>query len=455
MFVDDQNIVSVNLVGSFFDRPINEVSDIDFVVILNELNKKTFDEVIKKFKTFNHKNYFGNINIIINNTFGPLKTYEEKSIVLHIMIYDTKGHIEHVINSPFTCFDWDRTKYFRKVSLKNLYSANRLMLKDFVDSRRGIRDYSKDLKNEVLSIRKYKFHNDTSKIEKINIPINGRYLTEYSYHIVKNLLKNYIKFFNNINYDSKNLITETKKVLPNTFDRYVEKLSELEKRKYQRLESSKDEVLWINYFILDFYKHVKDLYSKSQKIVFIRHSRTSLNSSNLFLGNKLDPPIINTNTQKNKFKDYYCITSPSRRAKQTAQKYNFQNIQIDPLLQEIDYGDAEGIDIDLFFERYPEIVNSWSKNLDPKFPNGENNSDVIKRIELFLKKLKYEDTVVITHQVFLRCLIGYYFNLPVHNWYKIFIPHNTPIEFIRIDGIYYPNISRKLYFILFKNYFLN
>ena len=27
---------------------------------------------------------------------------------VHLMIYDIKGHVEHVIKSPFTCFDWER-----------------------------------------------------------------------------------------------------------------------------------------------------------------------------------------------------------------------------------------------------------------------------------------------------------------------------------------------------------
>ena len=46
------------------------------------------------------------------------------------MIYDIKSHIEHVTNSPFTCFDWELQLNLGK-KLKDIYSVNCLQYIDF------------------------------------------------------------------------------------------------------------------------------------------------------------------------------------------------------------------------------------------------------------------------------------------------------------------------------------
>ena len=50
-------------------------------------------------------------------TFGPLKFNDDKTIVFHIMIYDIEGHRKHVLESPFTCLDWE---YYPAIYGKNL-----------------------------------------------------------------------------------------------------------------------------------------------------------------------------------------------------------------------------------------------------------------------------------------------------------------------------------------------
>jgi predicted nucleotidyltransferase len=76
-----ENVISVSLVGSFFEKELNEISDIDFVVIVDVLNKKTFDNVLNEFLTFNHQEYLGEYQVKINSTFGPMKIYDEKKII--------------------------------------------------------------------------------------------------------------------------------------------------------------------------------------------------------------------------------------------------------------------------------------------------------------------------------------------------------------------------------------
>ena len=78
------------------------------------------------------------------------------------MIYDIKSHIEHVIASPFTCYDWERSKYYKGIPLKKIYPVNRLQLRDFFSVRRSSNEYMNDLKKielvlEELFLEKEKF----------------------------------------------------------------------------------------------------------------------------------------------------------------------------------------------------------------------------------------------------------------------------------------------------------
>ena len=60
------------------------------------------------------KKYFSNPNykILINNSFGPIKYDFKKYVIFHLMYYDIEAHKNHVIKSPFTCYDWERSKNY-------------------------------------------------------------------------------------------------------------------------------------------------------------------------------------------------------------------------------------------------------------------------------------------------------------------------------------------------------
>ena len=72
-----------------------------------------------------------NYNLKINSTFGPLKFDNPNTAVLHLMIYDIKGHQNHVINSPFTCYDWERSRDFVGLHLKQVFPVGRIQFRDF------------------------------------------------------------------------------------------------------------------------------------------------------------------------------------------------------------------------------------------------------------------------------------------------------------------------------------
>ena len=94
-------IISITIVGSFIDRnDLSGISDIDVIVICKSLNKEQFNIFIDSFKKLDiNKCGLKNYNLKINSTFGPLKFDKPNTAVIHLMIYDIKGHQNHVINS--------------------------------------------------------------------------------------------------------------------------------------------------------------------------------------------------------------------------------------------------------------------------------------------------------------------------------------------------------------------
>ena len=107
-----------------------------------------------------------------------------------------------------------------------------------------------------------------------------------------------------------------------------------------------------------------------------------------------------------------------------------------------------------FEKKFPKIKKKWYQNKDPKFPKGESLKDVYLRVQKFLKKLtknSYNKSCIITHNVFLRVLIGVSFNIPKEKWHRIYIPHLMELEFLIINRKLYPNIKRDKLKEIFSN----
>ena len=116
------------------------------------------------------------------------------------MIYDIDSHIDHVTSSPFTCYDWERSKLYRGIPLKKIYPVNYLQLRDFFTVRRNSKEYLKDLSRNRISIRKYFFTKKRVRISKKYIKIDERNRGEFVYHIINFLIINLNKFL-----DGKNI----------------------------------------------------------------------------------------------------------------------------------------------------------------------------------------------------------------------------------------------------------
>ena len=149
---------TIGLFGSVIRNDFSDKSDIDIIVIVDELSRSKFSEIEDaagsiKGVDIGLKDY----SIKLNMTFGPLKFNNEKTVVFHIMVYDILGHRKHVLESPFTCLDWEYFPAIYGKTLSEIYPAYGVQLKDLVGSRRGLEAYLDDVKMQVLSYREYDF----------------------------------------------------------------------------------------------------------------------------------------------------------------------------------------------------------------------------------------------------------------------------------------------------------
>ena len=434
-----KNTETASVVGSFAEnKNIFDIGDLDIVVITKLINIKFINECKSIIRKHNFKI---KKKLKINDTFGPVKYNKNIFFTVHLMIYDIFGHINHSIKSPFTCFDWERKNMYSGKKLSDIYSVNNLQLDDFFYSRRSIINHYNDLKREKISTYSYKFTKKNYSFIYKKVKLNPANRINYCKHIYQHTINNFYKFWfqKNVKLNKSSKKKFWKKI----------KFSEELCNKVEYLLNKKDPkvINSLKVFLDSFFLQLKKIRSTSVQIIFIRHAKTSLNN-NTFLS-KRNVGIINFNNKLKKSFDEI-FSSPLKRSIQTAKKFKSKKITIDKLLKEINYGDAEGFDINQLKKTYPRIIKNWNLKKDSKFPNGENNSMVALRVKKFIKNLiskvknnKSKKYLVVTHNVFLRSLIGGYFQIHKSEWHKLKIHHLEKFNFILLNGKLISNINRK------------
>lgn len=457
---NDSNSLSVTLTGSYsqhFDE--NKAGDIDIIIICKKLSKSYFNRSIDKLKKLKKK-FFDKKKLIINTSFGPIKFYSKNTIVFHLMIYDLNSHINHTIKSPFTCYDWERSKIYVGKSLKELSPVFGLQFRDFTEARRSTQEYLNDISKNRISYREYKFKKKIKLIKKY-FQIDEINKRDFIYHIIKFMIINYTK------YEKGKNIVISDKAIEKKYLEIVKKKSDLalfiklKKFKYQKNISSikKSKQLGLE-FIKKFDYYIKNN-NKTSNIYFSRHKKTKFNKD-IFIGQKLNPKIINRNNN-NEFKNIRvnkCYSSSSIRCIETAKiSYKKNDILISKFLNEIDYGEAEGLNLRKLKQKYPYISKKWTKGLDPKFPKGESSLDVLNRLKKFIKKelnpkkITNKNILIFTHNVMLRCLLGYYFKIDNKEWFKINIKYFDLLEFRLEKNKLLTNINRGKFLSIFKRFY--
>ena len=444
--IKDKDVISATIVGSYSEKKnIEKIGDLDVVVICKKLTKKIFKRLNNKIKK---KKFYK--EILVNSTFGPVKLGAKKTFPIHLMIYDKKLHKDHAIKSPFTCYDWQRSKIFRGISLKKIFPVKNLQLNDFFNARRNSNEYLNDIKKDRISVRKYQFKGKKITTKKTFVKIDTRNRGEFVYHIINFLVINLFKFHANKN------IKTSKKQFDNFFLKITNKDHNLLK-KFKILESKKlkKELIYNQNIIslaVNFVKKYENFLQKMKKeyltLNFVRHAKTSMNKKNIFLGVKNNPSIIKTKIKKisNSMHDL-TITSELKRAQMSTKFFNSKKIIHNKLINEINYGDADGMSFSNFKTKYPKIIKSWNNKIDIKFPKGENTNDVRKRALSFLSILKRfkegKKILIISHGFFLKVIFCIILGIDTKKAYKISIEHLKVFQFLKKGKFIIPNLNRK------------
>ncbi len=456
--VQVDGVISVTLVGTFVDQPgMAGISDIDTVVICRQLTHETYDSLVGVCEKLELDRYgLGNYQLHINSTFGPRKFNTDGRVVIHLMIYDIARHVDHVLKSPFTCLDWERSETCRGPSLATIASVGQLQLRDFTSSRRSVRDYLDDIASQSLTYRQYEWSATgvSEKTHRQRLDDKGR--GEFAYHVVKNLMTNFLKLETGTNTlptrEDLTALLQRVGVDPDKFFLTFDQIRTV--KQTGQGDFPIDSVGWAQSFLDDFSKFIEDIDKTVPRILFVRHAKTVINDEGRFLGCRQDPGILDAkDVVWDAGEASVVYSSPLTRARQTAELIApGANVTVDENLREIDYGDADGMLFGDFFEAYPEVVSGWAAKKDPPFPGGECTSDVDQRIRVFLDTLSERlpeppsagSIVIVSHNVVLRCLLGRAFGLPMHLWHHLRIDHVTPYEFRWIGNRFVPNVDRNI-----------
>jgi alpha-ribazole phosphatase/probable phosphoglycerate mutase len=437
-------LLSITFVGSFeSSTDISLISDIDIIIIVDELYESKFKEIEVAAASIKGVDIgLEDYSIKLNMTFGPLKFNNDETVVFHIMVYDVFGHRKHVLESPFTCLDWE---YFPAIYGKNLseiYPASGVQLIDLVGSRRGLEAYLDDLKKQVISYRVYDFSVEPYSEKKHTIKMDDRHQKEYAYHVLKFLQLNLIKILFQLN--NRYTISELSDVFSSldiSFKKHSSLLLELHKWKYENANEPYEIFKRLDFFIDDLKTWINNL--TLNKLIFFRHGKTELNDGS-FLGVRRNPSIINP-------LDIFCDdsfeevhTGTLARTIETGKLLKSKVLYQNELLNEIDYGIIEGITLNELNDRYPELIQSWQKKEDPRFPEGESQTDVSNRLKNFISNTIFKSkTAIVSHNVVLRTLLGNLYNQPVYNWYKINPNHLEAHNFYVFNDVLIPNFSKE------------
>jgi broad specificity phosphatase PhoE len=443
---------SVTLVGSFIDQDdLAAISDVDVVVVFERLSPSRFDAAVAAVGALTGAGLGQPARrVVVNATLGPLKQDQPTDLVIHLMLYDLDSHRAHVLKSPFTCLDWERSHVGWGPSLAEIYPVGPLCPRDFAGARRSLVDYVHDLESGVVSFRRLEPSGERMVEVPDRQPLDRRSAGEYAYHIIRHLIVNALKMRTGRNcaWDHAALIADWRREFPDLAS-WVPFFERIRQVKLARGAAFPDETVTATREFLDaFSGSIDRQVGGALKLRLVRHARTVLNDGS-FLGVRRDPRLEAPETIAALEERWdFVHSSPLLRALETAQCLAPDaEIAVHDQLAEIDYGEAEGQTPDQFTDRFPEIARHWNDGKDDlPFPGGEGTLDVRRRVRAYLDSLAAVTGrgLAVTHNVVLRVLAADLLGLDARKAHRLPVDHLQALEICRIDGRWMPDWDRAI-----------
>lgn len=448
-------VLSATLAGSFVDSPgLEGVSDIDLILVVDRLDARTFDALVADFRdslapVLARAGY----RLRINPTLGPLKFNEPDLAVLHLMLYSRQAHVEHVVQSPFTCLDWQRSAHVRKQTLAEVYPVFGLQPRHFVSARRSLQDYLRDFRASEVSYRELQCDEAGYTEVKRAKPMTSRDRHEFGYHVMRFLMRNLLKLVRRTQdvAAGDRLLDDYFAVFPAEREATSALLIELtaKKRALDFSEPVPNLDARLEAFLACFEGQFRELFfDTATRHVLFRHAPTAANRAPSgevrFLG-RLDAPILPFDLPEfATLADALeaagvrrAVTSPLSRCRQTLESLSGRHAlppaEVCDALTEIDYGACDGLTVGEAQGAYPDLFAAWAEGGDPPFPGGESTADLAARVRGFLDGVLptlAEPTAICTHNGVIRAVVGTALNVPPKLWYRLRVPHLTPVTLV-------------------------
>ncbi|THE10379.1 histidine phosphatase family protein [Bacillus timonensis] len=150
------------------------------------------------------------------------------------------------------------------------------------------------------------------------------------------------------------------------------------------------------------------------ELTLIRHLPTDWNEKGVLQGNR-DIPIleisdenkqtIEKNKQQLRHEYSLVLTSELIRTQHTARAYGYNRFEIEPLLNELDFGEFEGKEKQKLIDTHKE---NWFTN-PREITLGESIANLETRVITFIEKYKdYDSLLVFGHGSWIRACLSYY-----------------------------------------------
>lgn len=174
---------------------------------------------------------------------------------------------------------------------------------------------------------------------------------------------------------------------------------------------------------------------KEIRLFIARHGETEYNRNGLLQGRGIDAPLNKTGeAQAQQLAEYLSnyeasslISSSLKRAWQTASFYERKTdliVQKNRDLDEMDFGDYEGVDMKDILEELKEYQSGWAKgDVNLKIPGGESPKDVFQRADYaarsYINGSDSETMMLFLHGRLIRILLSEWLGYGLKNMDKI------------------------------------
>ena len=161
--------------------------------------------------------------------------------------------------------------------------------------------------------------------------------------------------------------------------------------------------------------------------MLIRHAETAENVAGRFLG-RSDPSLTPDGAAAasrlapafGPTAGSLVVTSPARRARETASALGLGEPVVDDAFREVDFGDWEGLTQEEVAARDPEGFAAFSQGDIAGFPGGETIAAARARTVDAVDRHRSDRLVVVTHATVVRVLVAGLLGLPVERYRSLF-----------------------------------